>query len=454
MDFGFEGLDSEQFNVELEEVRVVKFKKFDRMLGVGEGGSIQSTPLIIDGIVYFGSCDNFFYALDSKTGEVVWKYKTGGIIMSSPCCDGDRIFATSYDCFIYCLDIKTGNLLWRFRTGGKIFSSPYCKDGVVYFGSTDRNVYAVRADNGKEVWRFPTGDEINAAPLAAEDKIYVGSYDGNVYVLDAGTGKELWRFKTGEELFWHYPPLLKDGILYFASFDNFLYALDTRTRKVKWKFRTGKFGNAGMPVIHGDRIYHGERGGTFYCLTMDGEEKWRFVAGETISQRPLIHNGRIYLGTEDFNMYCLSLDGKELWRFRTGGYVYSSPVFHGNMIYFGSWDCHLYALDTETGKEAWSFITNTPKQSYEPPPHPNFRFEIKREMHIEEPISGDKYKSARKEKTVSLSDYHVAFEYAMTSDYKQKSEYDAQFVMPECDGFVPFIGELFLNSDHNLFSWD
>ena len=36
MDFGFEGFETSGFDVELEDMRIVKFKKFDRMLGVGK----------------------------------------------------------------------------------------------------------------------------------------------------------------------------------------------------------------------------------------------------------------------------------------------------------------------------------------------------------------------------------------------------------------------------------
>jgi hypothetical protein len=106
-------------------------------------------------------------------------------------------------------------------------------------------------------------------------------------------------------------------------------------------------------------------------------------------------------------------------------------VLLDNVIYFGSWDCHLYALNADAGGEVWRFTTNTSRQSYDPPPHPNFRIEIKKETHIEDAINEDKYKSKRKGETVSLSDYRVESEYSSDVDYKQKSEYETNFVILE-----------------------
>ena len=39
---------------------------------------MNSSPLVADGSVYFGSVDGNFYALDARTGKVSWKFQTGG----------------------------------------------------------------------------------------------------------------------------------------------------------------------------------------------------------------------------------------------------------------------------------------------------------------------------------------------------------------------------------------
>jgi outer membrane protein assembly factor BamB len=43
-------------------------------------GKFFSSPTLSDGVVYFGSSDNHLYAVDIKTGEEKWKFKTGSIV--------------------------------------------------------------------------------------------------------------------------------------------------------------------------------------------------------------------------------------------------------------------------------------------------------------------------------------------------------------------------------------
>lgn len=38
---------------------------------------MQSTPAIANGIVYFGSDDDYIYALNASTGTLVWRYQAG-----------------------------------------------------------------------------------------------------------------------------------------------------------------------------------------------------------------------------------------------------------------------------------------------------------------------------------------------------------------------------------------
>jgi len=46
--------------------------------------SIESTAAIVDGRVYFGSLDTFFYALDLETGAELWKFQAAAEVRSSP----------------------------------------------------------------------------------------------------------------------------------------------------------------------------------------------------------------------------------------------------------------------------------------------------------------------------------------------------------------------------------
>ena len=36
---------------------------------------VSASPTVVDGVVYVGSWDGYFYALDAKTGRLIWKFQ-------------------------------------------------------------------------------------------------------------------------------------------------------------------------------------------------------------------------------------------------------------------------------------------------------------------------------------------------------------------------------------------
>lgn len=428
MDFGFESRD---FNVELEDVEVKRIKRFERIWRFSYGGSI-AYHVLHEGVAYFGSMDSFVYAVDVRTGKMLWRFKTSGSNYGSVSnVHKGLICVPSYDHNVYCLETKTGKEKWRFNTGDKVFGTPLIYGDVVYFGSKSGYFYKVNLNDGSLVWRFKTSGDISSAPALYGKNVMIGSFDGNWYCLDSETGNEIWRFKTGGEVVVDRPAKIYNDVLYVTSHDSYLYALDAETGKEIWRVRTGKFGNNTSPELLEDTLILGSRDGYLFAFTLEGKEKWRFRAGGQLIIGTSIHNGRIYFGAEDGNFFCLDKNGNEIWRFRMGeGGSYDYPTFFNGMIVVASMDCHLYALDENTGKEIWRFETSSRQPSRAPPTHEQFEVALKKETHTDDAISEGKYKK-KKEESVSLSDYQVESEYSSESEYKQKSDYDVEWLIFE-----------------------
>ena len=57
------------------------------------GASVESSPAVVDGVVYVGSNDNKTYALNAATGALIWNYTTGRYVTSSPAVADGRVYA-------------------------------------------------------------------------------------------------------------------------------------------------------------------------------------------------------------------------------------------------------------------------------------------------------------------------------------------------------------------------
>lgn len=320
------------------------------------GDLIMSSPALAEGIVYFGSQNGWFYALESQGGKTKWKFQTGNCVHSSPAVVHSMVFFGSHDKHLYALDADTGKEKWKFRTDGLVRSSPAVSmaevyhevwDGQVLFGSEDGFLYALQAASGKLQWRFKTQGPVFSSPAVMEETVYVGSLDGHLYAVEANTGKEKWRFKTG---YWiTSAPAVFEGDVYVGSWDGNLYCLAAATGQEKWRFDSGmvlgrQFSSS--PAVSDGLVLaapegSGQPGGTqlFALERKTGKEKWRCDVKGAVEGSPVVYGKTVLL--VDGNSSALALDlatGCKLWECRvsTGGGVVSSPTISDGKAFFGS----------------------------------------------------------------------------------------------------------------------
>src|SRR3990170_396707 len=124
---------------------------------VQTAGKVESSPVVVDGTVYFGSHDGRVFAVRSDTGRILWAYYTGGRVNASPSVFGGRLCVTTYAGSFVCLDRSTGEELWTtylkrdaFRYES-FYASP-STDGVrIYSVARSGKVVALDASSGRVV---------------------------------------------------------------------------------------------------------------------------------------------------------------------------------------------------------------------------------------------------------------------------------------------------------------
>ena len=141
--------------------------------------SMQTAPIVVDGIMYITTSYNHVYALDATTGKEFWHYKHKQGPVTTYCCGpnnrgvailGDKLFMGTLDAKLVSLDAKTGAVLWQTQI----------------------------ADPEE-------GYSETMAPVAVNGKILIGTNGGEygirgfVKAYDAATGKQLWSFATVPE---------------------------------------------------------------------------------------------------------------------------------------------------------------------------------------------------------------------------------------------------------------
>jgi quinohemoprotein ethanol dehydrogenase len=111
--------------IDTTNVKRLKGAWMTRLKGSGLGGkySLEASPLVKDGIMYVVTGNDDVFALDAKTGAILWEYWSGiDQTISTVCCGwvnrglamGEGLlFFGQLDANVVALDMKTGKLAWK-----------------------------------------------------------------------------------------------------------------------------------------------------------------------------------------------------------------------------------------------------------------------------------------------------------------------------------------------------
>jgi quinohemoprotein ethanol dehydrogenase len=289
--------------------------------------SLEASPIEVAGMLYFTGSYATLYAVDGVSGKPVWKFdpKTWehnptkmnynfGANRGAAFADG-KIFFAALDGRLFALDAKSGQLLWSTETtdpkgGQTVTGAPRVFNGKVIIGQGGADfgmrgyVTAYDQQTGKQLWRFyvvPSSPEANKGDPAMEaaaktwsddfwkktgggggpwdsitfdselNRIYVATanaspydpevrspgggdnlYTASIVALDGDSGKYVWHYQVNPRDSWDYDStqqmtaatLTIDGksrqVLMQAPKNGFFYVLDRRTGKLISADKLGK----------------------------------------------------------------------------------------------------------------------------------------------------------------------------------------------------------------------
>jgi alcohol dehydrogenase (cytochrome c) len=138
--------------------------------------SIETSPIVVNGVMYVTTSYDHVYALDARTGEQLWHYKHKLGPITTYCCGPNNRGVAAYE-------------------------------DKIYLATLDAKLVALDAKTGKVAWQSDIADpelgySETMAPTAVKGKILVGTNGGEygirgfVKAYDAGTGRLIWTFHT------------------------------------------------------------------------------------------------------------------------------------------------------------------------------------------------------------------------------------------------------------------
>ncbi len=151
--------------------------------------SLETTPIVSNGVMYVTTSFNHVYALDAQSGAQLWHFKHNMGPITTFCCGpnnrgvfayGDKLYMGTLDAKLLALDAKTGKQVWEQQIadpelGYSETMAPTVVDGKVLIG-TNGGEYGIRgfvkaydANSGQLLWTFNTIPESSVGVWATKD---------------------------------------------------------------------------------------------------------------------------------------------------------------------------------------------------------------------------------------------------------------------------------------------
>ena len=219
---------------------------------------------------------------------------------------------------------KLPRLQWEFASKDGWVGTCAIADNVVYAPALEGFLYCLNRHSGNVVWKYRSIDNpdekefapgFKAAPLVTIDTVYAGDEDGILHAVDRWTGERRWQFTTNAEI-------------------------------------------AGCVALWEDRLVLASHDWGLYCLSLDGEELWKFETNDRINCTPAIADHFTFVAGCDSLLRVVDLEkGTEVLGVEMGDYLIASPAVVGDMLYVGSHGGEVSAVNWKAGKRIWSYQT-------------------------------------------------------------------------------------------------
>lgn len=399
------------------------------LTGFSEWGAAATNPLILNNTVYFQDLKSNVYAIDLRTGDLLWKkeYNLNSFGPNGPAIGWNKVFVPKGHYEVAALNIQNGEELWSTKLSNKsnvgidiqliaynnmvyVSTVPGTTNADFYTGGGHGVIYALEQKTGKVVWEFNTVDSEdiwgnpqvnsgggawfppaidvdtgitywgtgNPAPTPGTEEFPNGSSrpgpnlcSDSMLALDSVKGELLWykQVKPHDlfDLDFQCSPILaianingkQTEIVIGSGKLGKVYAFDRKNGEIYWETPVGLHQNDEMTELPSGTttVLPGPDGGVLIPMACD----------DGILYVPVINHAGDYTPTEFVESTyddnggtgeLVSLDvatGKPIWSTSFDSTVIGAATVINDLVFTSTLDGTIYALDKKTGAEIWNY---------------------------------------------------------------------------------------------------
>ena len=292
------------------------------------GTSILCQPALLDHTLFFSSSE-VYYAVDALTGELTWSYDNQANVInkgrkdswdyhdSSPVVSDGIVYFGSVSGAILGFDVTSGEIKWELKGIGTsaVRCTVLISDGILYYADWAGNFRAVDMITKNTLWENSYNQAFQSGFAMTDGMIFIAGRDTKIQAIDSKTGEMKWSYRDTQGSWITGDPVIVDKTLYISTSDSKkVYAMNTEDGSIiseypiyRNSFTKVLIDNGLLYVTSGD-AYSNPGSGKLqvYTLEDDSQCKWEVdIPTGGIFTSPVLANGIVYFGSEDGCFYAV-----------------------------------------------------------------------------------------------------------------------------------------------------
>jgi len=330
---------------------------------------INSTPAVHKNSIIISDDVGTVFSV-SKNGKVIWKkniykkfykkiYKNLSFTIYN-----ETIYISDNIGFVYALEFKTGKIIWIKNQNIPLKSDIKVYQNKIYIINQDNKIICLNTKDGTKVWDYPSLSSfiklqnLLSFAISKTGELVTLNSSGNLLKFKSSNGLLYWSFDAIGSSYAHDSDFFKsskivltdNSIIFFASTS--LYSFDLFNGTLNWKHNIY---SQNIPIVDGNNIFLVSNDGFFINLNKtSGKINWSVNSLKILKERKqktdatggILASGKFYITTKNgFLIECSASNGKVLRYKKIGGNIIAPPIVSDGSLYLLTTNSKIYGFN-------------------------------------------------------------------------------------------------------------
>ena len=296
------------------------------------GRGVTGAPAVGERVTAIASVDRWVYALDTRSGELFWRFRGTDAFGVGPVMGGGAIYVATEtgDGIVTSIDLLSGKRRWQSRIG-RTAAPMVLRDSILYVSTHGGLLVALNTTDGSTRWTRVAGAS-RAGPLVTRSFIVLPGLTDSLFVFEAVTGRPIGRVRIPGTVT---APMamVSDSLVAAATPAGIVFTAALPAATVRWQV-DAREPIPGAPAVHGDTVF----------VITNACALWRFPVSAPVTQPqrlgcrtrtgPVIVRDGVLVATLDGELQHHARSGAARpWSLTVGGELLHPPVVqHGQVL--------------------------------------------------------------------------------------------------------------------------